>query len=240
MSDSGGSSARASVTALVGVLAAVGLLLVMITWAATLSPGDVVVGGREPSYSKPSPTAVDNADSGVDAPDRDRPRHELLWLILTVTAFGLAGLVVLAVLLSGLRWLLTLNWRRRRERDPQEVAFDTLDPPALGDAVTRGAARQRTVLSEGSPRNAIVACWHLFEQQAATVGVHRASWETSSEFTLRVLDQLSADPAAVTELADLYRDARHSRHEITEQTRQHARAALDRIFDSLATTTDSP
>ncbi|MET0524582.1 MAG: DUF4129 domain-containing protein [Nocardioides sp.] len=48
-----------------------------------------------------------------------------------------------------------------------------------------------------------------------------------------MLDDLSADPAAVTELADLYRDARHSEHEITEDSRARARAALDRILETL-------
>src|SRR5215218_8252316 len=111
MSDNGGTptSARASVTAVVGVLAAVGLLLVMLTWAASIGPDEVIAGGREPSYQPPSPTAVDNVDNGVDRPERDRPRHELLWLILTIIAFTLAAVMVLAVLLTGLRWALTRN-----------------------------------------------------------------------------------------------------------------------------------
>jgi hypothetical protein len=90
------------------------------------------------------------------------------------------------------------------------------------------------MLGEGSPRNAIVACWHQFEQHAAGAGIDRAPWETSSEFTLRVLDELSADPAAVTRLADLYRDARYSEHEITEESRDRASSALDDILDSLS------
>ena len=226
--------ARAAVTAVVGVLAAVALLLVMLTWAASIGPDEVVTGGREPSYTELSPTAVENADAGVDARDSDVERHDLLWRILTYTALGLASVVTLAALLTLLRWALTRDWRpRRRERDPDEVAFEPLGAPALARTLADGAQAQRRLLNDGSPRNAIVACWHQFEQQAAAAGIDRAAWETSSEFTLRVLDDLSADPGAVTELADLYRDARHSDHEITEESRARARAALDRILETV-------
>ncbi len=242
MDGQGGSRGGAGtpVTAVVGVLAAVGLLLVLLAWAATIGPDEVVAGGREPSYESLSPTPVDNADAAADARDRDRPRHELLWMILTVTATLLAGVLLLAVLLSSVRWLLTRNWHRRRERDPEEISFELLGAPALAQAVAAGASRQRRVLNEGSPRNAIVACWHQFEEQAASVGVRRSPWETSSEFTLRVLDRLSADPSAVTELAELYRDARHSQHEVTEESRSRAMAALDRIHESLDVRSGSP
>jgi hypothetical protein len=63
--------------------------------------------------------------------------------------------------------------------------------------------------------------------------VRRLPWETSSEFTLRVLDRVSADTRAVVALAELYRDARHSRHEITEENRDRAAEALDVIHRSL-------
>jgi hypothetical protein len=232
--DGSAASARASVTAVLGVLAAVGLLLVMLTWAASIGPEEIVAGGKEPSYTELSPTAVENTDSGADAPDRNRERHDLLWMIFTIVAYGMASVVMLALLLNLLRWLLTRDWRwSRPERDPEEVAFEPLGAPALARALAEGAQAHRQLLADGTPRNAIVGCWHRFEQDAAVAGIERAAWETSSEFTLRVLDQLSADPAAVTELADLYRDARHSEHEVTEDARARARVALDRILDTL-------
>ena len=151
-----------------------------------------------------------------------------------VTVLG--AVVMLAVVLSVLRWLLTRDWRRhRREPEPEEIA---VRPPGRAgpdraDAWWRRAREQRAVLAEGSPRNAIVACWHQFEEQAATAGVRRQPWETSSEFTLRVLDRLAADSAAVTTLAELYRAARHSTHEITEADRAEAQVALDVVHRSL-------
>ena len=74
-----------------------------------------------------------------------------------------------------------------------------------------------------------------FEQQAEGAGVHRRRWETSSEFTLRVLDRIDADSEAVMVLAELYRDARHSGHDITEDSRRRALEALDVVHRSLDT-----
>jgi hypothetical protein len=85
----------------------------------------------------------------------------------------------------------------------------------------------------GEPRNAIVACWERFEEQAERVGLARKPWETSSEFTMRLLDVVSADPPAVSQLAVLYREARFSQHEITEANRQEALAALGLIRETI-------
>jgi hypothetical protein len=95
------------------------------------------------------------------------------------------------------------------------------------------AAEQRRVLSVGEPRNAVVACWQRFEDQAATAGIERHPWETSAEFTLRVLDLADADGHAVAVLAGLYREARFSEHPVTEDDRAAALAALDSIHRTI-------
>ncbi len=231
------SAARASVTAVVGVMGAVALMLLLVTWAATIGPQQVVTdAGNPPSYAPLSPSSSSAAPNTQNADPRDREdHHEVLFTVVTIVATMLATIVMLAVLLTVLRWLLTREWRRSRsEPEPEEVEFDPLDAPsALAEAMLSGASSQRHVLATGSPRNAIVECWLRFEDAAATVGVRRLPWETSSEFTLRVLDGLSADASAVSELAELYRDARYSRHEITEENRHRAQLALDVIHRSL-------
>jgi hypothetical protein len=78
-----------------------------------------------------------------------------------------------------------------------------------------------------------VACWDRFEEHAERAHVARRPWETSSEFTLRLLDRVSADPVAVARLEGLYREARFSGHEIDEPRRQAAVEALDAIHASL-------
>ena len=147
------------------------------------------------------------------------------------------GLVVLAGWLAyrGLSLLGSLRWNLRRpERRPGEVQFDVLDDPAeLLDEMRDDASAQLGLLQGGSPRNAIVACWHRFEEQADKARVPRKPWETSSEFTLRLLDSVSADDLAVARLERLYHEARFSEHEIDEDRRAEAVDALERIHGSL-------
>jgi len=100
--------------------------------------------------------------------------------------------------------------------------------------IEEDAVEQRAELAaEGEPRNAIVACWHRFEQQAVRGGVVRRPWQTTAEFVLGVLDLVSADRGAVTRLADLYREARFSDHPMTDEHRRAALEALDAIHLSL-------
>ena len=233
------SGRRASVTALAGVLGAVALMLLLVTWAATIGPDEVLRReGNPPSYATTLPTSETTtaAPTTSDARPHGSGDRDLLFTIVTILASLLGAVVMLAAVLSLLRWLLTRDWRRhRREPEPEEIQFDPLDAPAeIARTMVARAREQQAVLAEGSPRNAIVACWHHFEEQAALAGVRRQAWETSSEFTLRVLDRLSADSAAVTTLAELYRAARHSTHEITEADRAEAQVALDVVHRSLA------
>ena len=111
-----------------------------------------------------------------------------------------------------------------------------LDPVAdVAAAIEDDADEQRGLLEVGEPRNAIVACWRRFEQQAVRAGLLRRPWQTSSEFVLDVLDQVGADEGAVLHLAALFREARFSDHPITEQHRHEALAELAVIHGSLAT-----
>src|SRR5688572_9132174 len=231
------SARRASVTALAGVLGAVGLMLLLVTWAATIGPDEVVRGeGNPPNYETvPISETADPVEPPSNRGSLGSGDQDLLLTIVSIVATVLGAVVMLAVVLSVLRWLLARDWRwHRREPEPEEIEFDPLDAPAeVARTMVARAREQRAVLAEGTPRNAIVACWHQFEEQAATAGVRRQTWETSSEFTLRVLDRLAADSAAVTTLAELYRAARHSTHEITESDRVEAQVALDLVHRSL-------
>ena len=235
----GTNAARASVTAVVGVLGAVGLLLLLVTWAASIGPDQVVTqSGNPPSYASITPSTTSTATAATTSNQRNHGSgdRDVLFTVVSIVATLLAAVVMLAALITFVRWLLVRTWRRgARDPEPDEVEFDPLDAPArMAGAMVADAAGQRQALVEtGSARNAIVECWHRFEQQAEMAGVHRQRWETSSEFTLRVLDRLSADPRAVMTLAELYRDARHSRHEISEESRREATEALDAVHRSL-------
>lgn len=117
----------------------------------------------------------------------------------------------------------------------EEPEFTVLEPSeAVREAMLGDAAAQRQELVDAeSPRNAVVACWHRFETQAAAAGVGRRPWETSSEYTMRVLDLVDAHQPAVSRLGQLYREARFSEHEVTEEHRDEALEALDAIHRTI-------
>jgi hypothetical protein len=121
----------------------------------------------------------------------------------------------------------------RRAAQP-EVDFELLDAPErVSEAILDDATDQLALLLSGTPRNAIVACWDSFEERGERVGVARKPWETSSEYTIRLLDLVHADSAAVSRLERLYHEARFSEHEIDESRRDSAVEALEAIHLSL-------
>lgn len=233
---------RASATAVAAVVGGVLLMTLLVTWAASIGPSDVLTGeGLEPVRTTPtSPTTSSSPTDGTTINDTERilertpGDNDLLRLIALVAELLLAAAAAYA-LYRGLRWA-HQTWRARRRPDPLPVAvdFDVLgSPQALADRLAAGAAAQRELLLGGTPRNAVVEAWSRFETEAAGVGVQRRSWETSSEFTLRVLELVHADSGAVAGLAALYREARFSDHELGEAERARALAALDAIHASL-------
>ena len=233
---------RAPVTAVAAVVGGVLLVAVLVTWAASVGPSGVLNGAGPEAQRVTSTETTSLGEPTRETPEEVRNRlaeeragdHPVLRAI----AFALELLALAAVLYllyRGGRWAWqTWDARRRPEPPPEEIEFDVLEGPRrLADEITRDAEEQRRVLMEGSPRNAIVECWHRFEQQAAGAGLERHPWETSSEFTLRMLDLVGADSHAVAELAVLYREARFSTHSLDESTRQRAVADLDAIHAGL-------
>ena len=103
----------------------------------------------------------------------------------------------------------------------------------VAGALLEDAAAQRRLLESGTPRNAVVECWHRFETAAAAAGLERRDWETSSEYTMRVLDLVDAHQPAVSRLGDLYREARFSEHDLTEADRAAALEDLDTIHHTI-------
>jgi Domain of unknown function (DUF4129) len=237
------SPARAGTSAVVAVLGAAGLLLVLVTWAASIGPDRVLSGGHVSSArsADPSPAAT---PSGLHHRRPARPAHHRAaeppaWLRPVAFALELlTGAVVLFLagrLLRRLRQAWLARRRRLRRLRPAEVEFEVLGSAAHVAAVlAEDADEQRALLSVvGEPRNAIVECWQRFEQQAVRAGAHRRPWQTTAEFVLEVLDLVGADRGAVARLADLYREARFSDHSMTDEDRGAALTALDEIHASL-------
>jgi hypothetical protein len=237
------SPARAGTSAVVAVLLATGLLLVLVTWAASIGPDRVVSGGHIDAVDPTSPTATTTPPpppNPLQYFNRHRHHEPPGWQV--AVAFALEVLTVCVVLFLAVRLLdrLWQAWRRRTRRrrgrvEQEEVTFEVLgSAQQVTEVMAADADEQRTLLEvEGEPRNAIVVCWHRFEQQARRAGVERRAWQTTSEFVLGLLDLVGADRGAVARLADLYREARFSDHPMTDAHRTEALEALRTIHAGL-------
>jgi hypothetical protein len=218
---------------------AVGLMLLMVMFAARSGPERIFAG----PLHDPSLRPVDPSYSFAPLPGGSgQPREGRFHSNPILEAVGwvikiLVLVCVLWLLYRGARRLLQYlaeRTPRPKPKGPEHVDFDVLDDPEpLVEEMRRDADEQFELLLGGNPRNAIVACWDRFEEQAERVNASRKPWETSSEFTLRLLEAVSADAGSVSRLEALYREARFSAHEIDEGRRQAAVEALRAIHASL-------
>lgn len=157
------------------------------------------------------------------------------------------------LLLTAVKWLLVLavaalacyilyriisalsGWkpRRRAKEAPAPVEAEAPGPEVekLREAVAEGLSD----LTEATdPRRGVIACWQRLEAAAAAAGLARRAAETPGELVSRVLTAAKVDPAALTDLADAYRRARYGPHEIGEDLRRQAVAALAAVDAQLA------
>lgn len=225
-------------------------------WAVWLFAGSVMIGltvaassdtvrvwtNPVPTSTEP-PAVVDRDDPpprAVAEPE-ERSHHPWIGTVLEIVAIGLFAGVALLAAFAASQWRPEFRTRRRAPLVRRRVEFD--DP--LPDAAERphvhvDADAARTSLSHGPPRNAIVACWMRLEADVADAGLPRRASETSSEYVERIIGRSSVDPAPITELAALYREARFSVHELDDEHRERAALALDRVVDALHVRSEVP
>jgi hypothetical protein len=148
-------------------------------------------------------------------------------LLVVLSAF------LIALIIRRLRFVrrAKLLQARRQANDPMG-AFEEpapADPEVLADEL----AERLAALAGGSPRNAIVAAWIALEATAQRAGIEPLETETPAEFTSRALARYHLDQDALQRLADLYREARFSRHRLTEHHLTQARDCLTVLSDDL-------
>jgi hypothetical protein len=209
--------------------AATGVAMVLLVLAASSGPvrlwitppadvGPSSIGTAGPLVTVAPPDSVP-PDRG-DAHNWDDVFLELLSVLLIVLA------VTVAV------WIVRTGvWPRLRRGGVRErsVRQVTALPEVAERELAVDVEAARVALAGGSPRNAIVACWMQLERDAAAAGLPRDAAETSAEYVERVVAASSVDPAPIRELAALYREARFSRHELRDDHRTRALAALNRV-----------
>ncbi len=215
-----------SSTVVVAVLTTAVLLLLLL-WSA--GNGTPLVSSPQGTFGEPrgegSPDLTVQtqppAEQGVDRGGREVA--ELTFNLALV--LWLAAVVALAVLLA--RWLgrQRLEGQERREEAEEEQLVALLE--ATSDEV------RYLALSEGDPRNAVVACWVALEDAVHRSGLRENRAQTAAELARSVLGRWDVDPGAVTSLSEAYREARFSRHPVSEEQRTVAVDALERIHVDL-------
>jgi hypothetical protein len=236
----GPGGARPALVSLAAVVVTVAVVLVAVLASAT-GPTPVLEG-RGPVLDRVTtepPVETTTPDESLDD-ELDRLREEdreglsLQW-VGTLVRTLLLLLAVGALVLTVVTWVRDRPRRRRPRRDGPDPDYDLVDPvAAVADALAEAAEEQDAALSGGSPRNGIVEAWLRFEVLAERAGAPREPWETSTEFTARLLGSVGADARATARLAELYRLARFSDHELGEHEREAAAEALRRIRDHAA------
>jgi len=167
-------------------------------------------------------------DGGQAAPVQSTPLHQPNWAIWFVAILAVAPLLLGLILSPAMLWIpaggLWFGRRGPRSTEPPEVE-DEVTPPALADAVAEGLRE----LDQGGPGEGVVACWVQFERAAADAGTHRAAPDTASELVGRLIDRHPVSSGPLLRLADLYREARYSRHQLPESARTEARSLLEQL-----------
>lgn len=196
----------------------------------------VLAGAHTPPLLDNGPAAVGSTPN-VPVPRAPRVHlgghlHLPDWVSIVFAALLVGYLLfVILLVLVGHREALESD-----EDDPRAME-DEIPPPdwaaSLRAELSSGARRGLEDLANGSPRNAIVACWMRLERATRHVGLEPHPAETSHEYAARVMRLLPMDSEAVASLGSLYREARFSAHRITEAQRQQARRALAVLVDDL-------
>jgi len=224
-------------TAVLLGVASLGFALVLVASASgpvSFVSAPSLAGSDPPTTVTPTSGAVRASPSTTQAlPPLPAPPALPAFVVLLIQLLAWGAVLLLLVLLLRLFWRHAPRWRARIQTGTEVIAL-----PDVPEELTRSADARMALLSQGTPRNAIVACWLDLEAGAASVGLPRDPSETSAEYTTRVLATWEIAPDALSCLAELYREARFSLHALTEEHRAAAVARLTTLHDDLRRVAD--
>lgn len=141
-----------------------------------------------------------------------------------VLGYAVAGMLAL-VLVVCLVLVVRAFVESRHRPPPAADAAPDLDLAELALAVSAGEDARLAALSSGTPAEGVIAAWAHLEAALHGAKVPLTAARTSTEVTLDVLSRFDVDDATLRGLAELYREARWSRHALTEDDRSRAAAA---------------
>ncbi len=209
--------------------AATGVAMALLVLAASSGPVRLWItppGDVGPSSIGKAVPLVPGLPPDSVPPDGGDPNHR------NSVLFQLLGVLLIVLAVAVAAWIVRMGiWPRltRRGARHRSVRHVTALPEVGERELAVDVEAARVALAAGSPRNAIVACWMQLEHDAAEAGLPSDAAETSAEYVERVVAASSVDPAPIRELAALYREARFSHHELRDDHRTRALAALNRV-----------
>ena len=166
--------------------------------------GDALFGG-----GRIAPTSPDQDPSLAYEPS-------ITWLPTAV----ILGLVLTAVIAY-----FVAERRARHELHPRAKLAEEL-AAALDDALD-------DLRGEADARRAVIAAYARLERILASSGIARQSAETSDEYVVRVLRDLTLGSDAITRLTSLFTQAKFSQHEVDTAMKEEAIDSLERVRDEL-------
>ena len=227
-------------------VAALGVLaLLFVVWAAAVPRPERVIDLLRPGAEVEQVGANDTLLGNPREPDltpgsgRLAPASDLVAAIVGWTLVAVLVAIAVAALVAIVRGILA----SRDPRTPEADDAADLDLEALAMAVTTESADRLAALSAGTPAEGIVAAWSHLEATLHGAGVPLPASRTSTEVSLDVLRRFAVDPETLATLAALYREARYSRHPLTEDDRARAASAyraLDADVRSAAADSRAP
>lgn len=217
------------------MLAGTATTLLLSAWVSAAGPVGVFArrdfngpGTKAPGEEYGSPAPVAQGEIG----QRGRASTPPPTPYADVIAWGvriLLALVVLAVLAAIARAVVEQLRTTRHHEERAEVTAEVTP-----DVMLAAARQGEELLATGTPANAVVAAWVALEDAVRSAGIGEDRSRTSAELVTSVLRRFDVDAEALDRLGALYREARFSRHEIGEDLRSQARAALQQVQSDIA------
>lgn len=222
------------------IVAAAVLIMLVVAAVGANSPTPALVQAPGGEASMPTIIPVDppSAQSDDDWYVQDLPEIPEFpgiprWLLDAALA-AMAFLIIPVIIWVLVRFIRAqLAMRRPRAKNP-DVQFREIDIEVDEEDLAEEFSTAIQALRRGvAVDEAILECWRGLERLAADSGLVRRPTQTSTEFTVDVLTHTAADAPALERLAELYRRAAFSTHQLTDAHRDDAVDALEILHDSL-------
>jgi hypothetical protein len=215
------------VIAIVALLVAGAVVLVIAAAHVTpngYAPGPARAGHIAPGVPLPTPTLPSHPPGHKQRTTSSLGSVALLALVGLCLAIAAA---VVSVILQTVR-VPRLRRRARASRLAAEGMFGVTQ--RMADAVESGIDE---LAAERPARDSIIACWQRLRVAASEAGITPVPSDTPEQAINRVLGASGAGAAPLEALAELYREARFSRHVMGAAAVTAARDALDAILVDL-------